>query len=198
MRQQVIPGMSAGSGAVNRTPNTDIGGTMKGIRVLAIALALLGSLLVLQGTAAAGSPIYDCVWTGGGKISGLYLFPTPKPMIVDYSLLLACPPEQPPQPYDPSGVINVYWLGNRFTMTDLQTVNCYASGGRGITGSGTGKVNYKPGYTIVFTIVDNQAAGTRDQVDFYITGPNGFIFDTGTANVYIGGHRTHHCEFPDS
>jgi hypothetical protein len=66
---------------------------MKGMKLISASLVLLGSFLLMQGMTAASSPLYECVWTGGGKISGPYFFnDTTKPMIVDYSLLLACPP----------------------------------------------------------------------------------------------------------
>jgi hypothetical protein len=100
-------------------------------------------------------------------------------------------------PYDPSGLFNVLWPGYRFQMTDFQSVGCWAtSAGRAIKGYGTGKLNYKAGYTISFIITDNRAAGGRDSIEFLISGPGVEFYAEGS--VYIGGHNTHHCEMPEN
>jgi hypothetical protein len=175
---------------------------MKGIRFVAMVLVLLGSFLLMQGTAAAERGVYDCIWTGGGKMAGsFYYTPTAtKSMFVDYGLFLPCPPMEPPLGYDPSGLLNVNWAnGNRFEMTNLISTYCWLDPARGVVihGTGMGRVNWSKAstYQVEFEFVNATVAGQRDDAHIRILGP-GSAYLLAEGYVVAGGQNTHHCWMP--
>jgi hypothetical protein len=117
---------------------------MKGIKGIAIALVLLGSFLLMQGTAAALPDYADCCMTGGGMLFGRFQAgpATFKTMVVNYGMLLSCPEVgtivisttgsgdyevMGPEPIEPMGpnVLSVVWAGsNRFVMKNLVYSSC--------------------------------------------------------------------------
>jgi hypothetical protein len=189
---------------------------MKGIKTIAIAMMLLGSLLLMQGVAVAVDGLYEgCCMTGGGMLWGCS--PTNRCVIVNYGLLLTCPgpvvlPVDEFAPTDSAQVegsmdanlLSVLWKGNRFIMTHLDKSSCdgYSNAlGRKLPsnlyfgfntfwGNGTGLLNGQPGCTIEFKFVDGRTLGTRDQAHIEITCPSGDVLD---AEGYIvwGGQATH-------
>ncbi len=146
-------------------------------------------------------PCVNCYMNGGGKLYGIFMAPN-RSMLIDFGFLLHCDRTKKPN------WLNVVWydkpsgITRNFRLTDMTSVACTDNpayrnyGGAGfdtLQGSGTGTLNYWPGYRAEWTLTDISASGVGIRDTFSIT-----IYDAmnnkvleASGPVVVGGNAAH-------
>lgn len=139
-------------------------------------------------------------FTGGGKqVTGTDA--NGNPVVVTKGFELDCDLHQP------SNNLEINWTGgNHFHMESFNSAACSLAGNpkppiapvNTIIGSGTGRYNDMPGFTVVFELIDNGEPGKFDEAAFMVyetanpsnvvlTVPLGFIA-TGNVQAHVDQH----------
>ncbi len=119
-----------------------------------------------------GTPPLDGRFTGGGKVVvSNAIVPTSGSVTVTKGFEVECDLDPPHEN------LELNWDGgNHFHMNTITSAHCTLPGDptppkanvNQIDASGTGKFNGTPGYTVVFTLIDNGEPGKNDQAGFVV------------------------------
>jgi hypothetical protein len=122
----------------------------------------------------------DGRFTGGGSIF------TVSGERITHGFELHCDPSIGPNN------LEINFGGDKFHLQSLTTAYCYKtkSGVFGIVGTGTGRYNGDPGYTIHFTFTDAGEPGKNDFASYSIAGPNGSVL-TASGLLQFGNQQFH-------